>query len=816
MHNDTIAANHTRTALWGDLQLYIQHCGVNRLLSKYSSLNELKPGQTARVQKLLCTGDLRRRLLDLGLGTPAQIDCVGSSPAGDPKAFLIRGAVIALRDQDSRKVLVERPSVPEKSIALAGNPNVGKSTLFNALTGMKQHTGNWPGKTVEQSQGTFRTALHVCRLIDTPGAYSLAARSPEEEITRDFLCFGGADAAIAVCDASCLERNLNLVLQILELCPRTLVCVNLMDEAEKRHIEIDQKILSQELGVPVVGISAREKQGLYALTEALDKLLCGPGVRPVRPVTYPSPLEAAIQILEPSVQNSIGSLLPARWLSLRLLEDNKNLETALSDYLGYDLKKEPSIRKAYAEAQEILRASDLQGDSLQDAVAGSILSRAEEIAGKAVQSDLREAQKTDRILDWIFTGHLLGYPIMLLLLAGVLWLTITGANYLSGLLSEVLFGFQNVLTGLFLRLQAPDWLHGLLVLGAYRVLAWVVSCMLPPMAIFFPLFTLLEDAGYLPRIAYNLDHVFQRCRSCGKQALTLCMSFGCNAVGVTGCRIIDSPRERMIAILTCSFVPCNGRFPALIALLTMFFGTAAGGSLLTAEESASLNTPGSSLLPALLLTVLVVFSVVMALLFSRLLSCTLLRGLSSSFTLELPPYRKPQIGRVLLRSLLDRTLFVLGRAAAAAAPAGALIWLLASIRIGDASLLSLCSGALQPFASLFGLDGVILLAFLLGLPANEIVIPVMLAAYLEQGVLTEAASAAVLKTLLVSQGWTGVTAVCTLIFMLFHFPCATTLLTIKKETGSLRWTLLAAALPTAVGLALCFITAQGAGLLGIG
>ena len=804
------------------------------MISKYGALSELKPGQSARVRKLACTGKLRRRFLDLGLGEDTKVACVGRSPSGDPGAFLIRGAVIAIRNRDSRDILVERerPSAPgktpaPKSAALAGNPNVGKSTVFNGLTGLHQHTGNWPGKTVEQASGFFQTALHTYQLTDTPGAYSLAAHSPEEEITRDFLCFGGAEAVIAVCDATCLERNLNLVLQILELCPKTLVCVNLMDEAGKRGIQINLRLLSRELGVPAVGVSARDRRTLYALTEALDNLTDGHKTSPVTPVTYPAPLEAALKILEPSVQEAAAGLFPSRWLSLRLLENDASLLAKLKDHLGFDLETVSSVRPALEEARAVLQAANLincgrctaepgeegcgkvpDSSCLCDTIAESILKRAEEITAKSVQADMDSVRKTDRILDRIFTSPMTGYPAMLLLLALILWLTIAGANYPSRLLSELLAGFRHVLDGLAAALGAPGWLQGVLLDGAYQVLAWVVSVMLPPMAIFFPLFTFLEDLGYLPRIAYNLDHAFQRCRSCGKQALTLCMSFGCNAVGVTGCRIIDSPRERMIAVLTASFIPCNGRFPALIALISLLVMFFAG----TASEDSSGTF---SLVPALLLTFLILAAVCMSLLVSRLLSVTVLRGLPSAFTLELPPYRKPQLGKILLRSLLDRTLFVLGRAVTAAAPAGALIWILANVQVSGASLLSLCAGALDPFASLFGLDGVILMAFLLGLPANEIVIPIMLSAYLQQGTLMETGSLLSLRELLISQGWTSVTALCTLIFMLFHWPCATTLLTIRKETGSWRWTVLAAALPAAVGLGLCFLIAQGAGLLPI-
>ena len=379
----------------------------------------------------------------------------------------------------------------------------------------------------------------------------------------------------------------------------------------------------------------------------------------------------------------------------------------------------------------------------------------------------------------------------MLLLAGVLWLTVVGANTPSQWLATGLFWVQDRLTDLFRALNAPAWLHGALVQGVYRVLAWVVSVMLPPMAIFFPLFTLLEDVGYLPRIAYNLDRPFQRCHACGKQALTMCMGFGCNAAGVVGCRIIDSPRERLLAVLTNSLVPCNGRFPTLITLITLFFVGMVGG--------------GSTLLAALLLTGLIVLGVLATLFVTRLLAVTLLKGTPSSFTLELPPYRPPQIGRVILRSVLDRTLFVLGRAAAVAAPAGLLIWLLANITVGGDSLLQHASGFLDPAGRLLGMDGAILLAFILGFPANEIVLPLILMTYMAQCTLTDATSLPQLYAILTANGWTWQTAACTVLFSLFHWPCSTTLLTIRKETGSWRWTGLAALLPTALGAGLCLL-----------
>ncbi|MCI9307796.1 MAG: ferrous iron transport protein B [Lachnospiraceae bacterium] len=768
-------------------------------MSEYYCLNDMKPGQTAQIQALISDGSARRRLLDLGLVENTPVRCVGKSPSGDPSAFLIRGAVIAIRAFEGAQIQITEPRSYQKLIAFAGNPNVGKSTLFNGLTGMKQHTGNWPGKTVEHALGTCRSKRHTYILADLPGTYSLMAHSPEEEAARDFLCSGKADAAVVVCDASCLERNLNLALQTIELFPKVIVCVNLMDEAAKRHIQIDLPALSQALGVPVIGTTARNRKSLDALLDALDSLTESADMPPANPIPYPALLEAALTILEPAVRGQSGSTFPPRWLSLRLLEHKMSPKLPIPAVIPDNLFSNPSVRKALEESEQILNAAGIYKDSLSDLIITALFQHAEAICQAVVSKKNTNHRLNREKVDAFLTSRNTAYPVMLLLLAFVFWLTLIGANYPSRLLSGLFLSLEEQINSLLVWLRTPLWLQSLLVSGSYRVAAWVVSVMLPPMAIFFPLFTLLEDAGFLPRIAYNLDHAFQRCRSCGKQGLTLCMGFGCNAAGVTGCRIIDSPRERLIAILTNSFVPCNGRFPAIIALITMFFaGTASGFS--------------SNALSAFLLTCVVVLGIAMTFLASWLLSRTVLKGLPSSFTLELPPYRRPQFGRVLIRSLLDRTLFVLGRAVTAAAPAGILIWIMANISLRESTLLTLCASALDPFASLFGLDGVILMAFLLGIPANEIVLPIILMTYLNQGSLTEPGSLLTLKALLISQGWTGVTAACTILFTLLHWPCATTLLTIYKETGSRKWTLLAFLLPTAFGLTLCFLTAQAAAL----
>ncbi len=690
---------------------------------------------------------------------------------------------------------IRRKSAEDRVVALAGNPNVGKSTVFNGLTNMNQHTGNWPGKTVTNAQGCCRSERHGYVLVDIPGTYSLMAHSAEEEVARNFICFGEADAVAVVCDATCLERNLNLVLQTIETGRPVLVCVNLLDEAERKQIHIDLEGLALRLGVPVIGTVARKKRSLQNLLQALDRLVDGEETGEPLRVQYGPAVERAAALLEPAVSERLQGKLDARWMSLQLLDCDPALLREAQAFLGMDLLEDPAITEALRAAREVLAAAGLDAERLKDDVVSSLVLTAQAICRDVVSRSAGGYAAADRRLDRILTSRWTGYPVMIALLALVFWLTITGANVPSALLADGLFWIQDRLTELFQALHAPDWLHGALVLGVYRVLAWVVSVMLPPMAIFFPLFTLLEDAGYLPRVAYNLDRPFKRCSACGKQALTMCMGFGCNAAGVVGCRIIDSPRERLLAILTNSFVPCNGRFPTLIAVLTMFFVGVSGGAL-------------SSLWSALLLTGVIVLGIGMTFAMTKLLSATALKGVPSSFTLELPPYRRPQVGRVIVRSIFDRTLFVLGRAAAVAAPAGLLIWLMANITVGDVTLLSRCAACLDPFARLLGLDGVILMAFILGLPANEIVVPIMIMAYLAQGSILELGSLAEMKALLTANGWTWVTAVCFLLFSLMHWPCSTTLITIRKETGSWKWTALALALPTAAGMAACFAVAN--------
>lgn len=698
-------------------------------------------------------------------------------------------------------IAMNRTPDNEAVIALAGNPNVGKSTVFNSLTGLNQHTGNWPGKTVNNAQGKYRHKNKNFILVDLPGTYSLMSNSVEEEIARDFICFGGPNATVVVTDATCLERNLNLVLQTLEITGNVVVCVNLMDEAKRKKIGINLEELSKRLGVPVIGTNARNNEGLKELMDIAGKI-AGKQIK-TQPavIRYDDVIEKAIQIIEPDVKERVGDKINSRWVSMKLLDGEKTILDSLNRFLGFDLTAGENLANRLTEAKSLLRENAIDTDRFRDKAVSSVIHMAESICRDVVAFKDRKYNHTDRKIDSLITSKLFGFPIMIGLLSLVFWLTITGANYPSELIATFLFRIEEHLTGLFRWANAPEWLHGILIMGIYRTLAWVVSVMLPPMAIFFPLFTLLEDLGYLPRVAFNLDNFFKKACAHGKQALTMCMGFGCNAAGVIGCRIIDSPRERLIATITNNFVPCNGRFPTLIAISTIFIGNIASGAYQSLVSTATMMG-------------LVILGIVMTLFMSRILSKTVLKGLPSSFTLELPPYRRPQIGRILIRSIIDRTLFVLARAVLIAAPAGMAIWILANVSIGEMTLLTYCANFLQPFANLIGLDGYILMAFILGFPANEIVVPIIIMSYMAQGNLLELDSLKALRELLVSHGWTWLTAVCVMLFSLMHFPCGTTLWTIKKETQSAKWTLVSFLVPTIAGIIICFTLTQIVRLLG--
>ena len=612
-------------------------------------------------------------------------------------------------------------------VALAGNPNVGKSTIFNALTGLNQHTGNWTGKTVECSSGTAKIKDKTFLFTDLPGTYSMIDFSEEETVTREFLANENSDCVVIVTDATVIERNLSFALQVLSLQKNAVLCLNLCDEAKKNGIIIDIDELSLNLGIPVICTCATRKGGINELKDTIYDICTG------------------------------------KRKCFRVERNYTNI-----DVLNTENHKQNT---------EILAE------------------KSKEICKQTVSCSNKTMNERSRKADKILTSKAVGIPLMLLLFGLLFWITAVGANYPSEWLSVFFDFIKGELNNLFELLSVPKFFTGVLIDGVYTTLTWVVSVMLPPMAIFFPLFSIIEDSGYLPRIAFNLDKFFAKCGAHGKQSLTMAMGIGCNACGVTGCRIIESPQERLIAILTNNFMPCNGRFPTLIAIIMMFFAGSAFGIVSSIEVAA-------------ILLGIIVLCVLFTLLISKLLSLTIAKGEPSGFALELPPYRKPQILKTIVRSMLDRTLFVLGRAVIVAAPAGAVIWLTANIYIGNASILSYCTDFLDPFGQLIGLDGVIVMAFILGFPANETVIPIIIMSYMASGTLVDYTSYEQLLELFSANGWTVITAVCTMIMCVMHFPCSTTCLTIKKETGSLKWTLVSALLPTLIGIILCLITAN--------
>jgi ferrous iron transport protein B len=719
--------------------------------------------------------------------------------------------------QPAAKIPESDPREAAFTLALAGNPNTGKSTVFNWFTGLHQHTGNWPGKTISRAEGRFRYEENNFRMVDLPGTYSLLSASPDEEVARNFILFGKPDVTIVVMDATALERNLNLALQIRQLTSRMVICLNLMDEAKAHGLDIDVQKLAAEMSAPVIPCSARSGVGMEELRAACTSIALESSDRKPPPALLeaddrPEPLRRLGDWLEQEWPD-----LPHReWVAMRLLTGDDALADALKEgSLGS--AKQDHAASGIEELENPNREADqLRCEKLMtlvkelawqmpanshDVLIEKIYVRSAGIHSRCVSGGENSPRaKWQRGLDRWLTHPVTGFPLMFLIFALVLWLTIEGANVPSAFLSGILLDtFHPWLRESALNIGLPTWLVGISIDGMYLACAWVVSVMLPPMAIFFPLFTLLEDLGYLPRIAFNLDRIFQKVGAHGKQALTMSMGLGCNAAGVIACRIIDSPRERLIAIITNNFALCNGRWPTQILLAGIFIG------VLAPEE-------WSGLVATLAVATVAILGFILTFISSYILSKTVLKGEASSFSLELPPFRPPQLLQTLYRSLIDRTLFVLWRAVVFALPAGAVIWLLANFQVGGHPIALWLTQGLDPVGTFMGMSGIILLAYIVAIPANEIVIPTILMLHVAlygltgvgdgAGVLFEP-GAATIQEILVAGGWTGLTACSVMLFSLCHNPCSTTIYTIYKETGSIRWTAFSTLMPLGLGIILC-------------
>ncbi len=712
-------------------------------------------------------------------------------------------------------------------VALAGNPNTGKSTVFNALTGLRQHTGNWPGKTVTRAEGAFASTGKRYKLVDLPGTYSLLSTSYDEDIARDFILFGQPDVTVIVVDAGRLERNLGLVLQVLEITDRVVVCLNLIDEAKRHGLTVDARHLARELGVPVVPTAARYGEGLEQLHHAIAEVAAGKvASKPRRKVNLSPELKRIVTQLAERVEAVFPALPNCDWVALRLLDGDERVVRAVErgdlgslqqrDFSVESRSFTPETAKPEngnprpGTADLLSAASALRwqaGRDFHESLVEDLFAEAGRIADGAVT---RNGQKPrlvlDQAIDRLVTSRQYGLPLMLVLLTLVFWITIAGANVPSEMISTLLLDtIHPALKSGAATVGLPWWLSGLLIDGMYLATAWVVSVMLPPMAIFFPLFTLLEDFGYLPRVAFNLDHLFKRVGAHGKQALTMSMGYGCNAAGVIATRIIESPRERLIAIVTNNFALCNGRWPTQILIATIFIGGLVPAYL-------------GGFISALAVVAVALIGIGLTFFTSWLLSRTLLRGEVSTFSLELPPYRPPRLLRTLYTSLIDRTVFVLWRAVVFALPAGAVIWAISNLKISGTSLAMYMIDWLQPFGLLVGLSGVILLAYVISIPANEIVVPTILMLTVMvtgmvgvghgAGVMFELDTAASAGQLLQAGGWTLLMGINLMLFSLVHNPCSTTIYTIWKETRSAKWTAASALLPLAMGFVLCFLVAQ--------
>lgn len=650
-----------------------------------------------------------------------------------------------------------------KNILLVGNPNVGKSSIFNILTHSHEHTGNWTGKTVKLARKNIINTNYT--LIDLPGIYSLSSLSDEEIVAKDTLLFEQYEKIIYVMDSSNIEKNLHLLLQILEINKNIVLCLNMVDELDIKGIKINDKKLSEILDIKVIRCSASKNIGIKELIESLDE-----ESKSSYNYVYDYNIEKGISDIFEYLTNQFKS----RFIALKLLEKDITLVDSIKSKYKLDI-----IDK---DIQNYLM--HVNSEEISDGVSNLLNNISKKIYNEVVEIS---KEKEIGTIDKIFSKKIYALPIMFIIMFGIFFITIVLANYPSELLSLIFNKFEICLVNFSNILKIPSYIYEPIIHGIYRVVSFIVSVMFPPLVIFFFLFTYAEESGILPRLAFNFDKVF-KCSGChGKQALTICSGFGCNACAIVGSRIIDSKRDKLIAILTNSFIPCNGRFPMIIALITMFF-----------------TNSNNKLQVSLYLTLFVILAILISLLTSFILSKTILKGYNGFFILELPDYKKVKFKKVLKNSLIYKSLSILKKAVLVSIPCGIIIYFMTNTTIGNLSLFKIASNFLEPFGKLLGLDGVILLSFFLALPANEIVLPIIIMGYLGSKNVPMISNYLTIKEVLINNSWTYMTALSTILFSIMHFPCGTTLATIKSEVGT-KWMIYSFFIPLVTGILFLFI-----------